>query len=72
MRLENVHVTVALERMWIYARDLPVWELELMQASLLNGHTITYVACDQDGNAIGRTRVKPEQVPVITVTETTF
>lgn len=72
MQQENVPATVALERMWIYARELSVTERETLSHSLLSGSTVTYLAHDSYGKVIGRTRIKPEQFPVITVTETTF
>jgi hypothetical protein len=72
MKLTNVSARVAIERMWIYATALDVNAREDLQANLLNGHAVTYLAYTRDGEAIGRTRLEPEQFPVMTVTETTF
>jgi len=72
MKLEHVQVTVALERMWIYARHLSTTQKDNESHALMSGHAITYEAYDNTDKFIGRTRVEPEDWPVTCVTETTF
>jgi hypothetical protein len=72
MKLDNVTATVALQRMYIYAHVLNVCEKDNLAHTLLSGHAVTYGAYDSEGTFIGRTRITPEQFPVLTVTEEMF
>ena len=72
MKLEHVEARVAVERMWIYAKDNSVTEKETLTHTLLSGQAITYLACDTFGKPISRTRVVPENNPVTLVTEYDF
>ena len=72
MKQEHVRATVALERMWIWARDLPVSERDDLSHTLLSGHPITYLAMDALNKPVGRTRIVPEDFPVTLVTEITL
>ncbi|HZZ17148.1 MAG TPA: hypothetical protein VFE08_14435 [Candidatus Sulfotelmatobacter sp.] len=72
VKLEHVDVWVALERMWIYAREYSVTERDSLSHRILSGHETTYVATDALGKRIGSTRITPEDSPVTLVTETYF
>lgn len=72
MKLEHVAARVALERMWIYAREYTVSEREDMSHRVLCGHKVTYVATDDNDNRIGSTTIEPEDFPVTLVTEINF
>jgi hypothetical protein len=70
-KLEHVAATVAIDRMYIYARRLSVTERGTLAHTLLSGHEITYQACDALGQPIGTTHVTPETFPPVAyVTET--
>lgn len=55
----TVRTTVALERMWIYARRNTLAAKELMADEVLAGNEITYHAYDATNKFIGRTTLKP-------------
>lgn len=69
MKLENVTVAVALNRAWIYWGKGHVNEYDTLSHTLLCGGEVTYPAYDAVGVFIGMTRIIPEQLPVMTVTE---
>lgn len=55
----TVRTTVALERLWIYARRNSVAARETMCDEILAGREITYHAYDATNKFIGRTTLKP-------------
>jgi hypothetical protein len=67
---QTVNATVALERMWIYARQLNATEKDTLSHTLMCGGEVTYTACDVFGQPIGQTTLKPQDFPVTLVTET--
>lgn len=73
MKLEHVAATVAIERMWLWARELSVTERETLTHRVLSGHEVTYISVDALGKRIGNTRITPETPPPVAyVTETDF
>lgn len=69
MRLTDVPVTVAIERMRLFGQ-LSADELRDAIANLLAGHNVFYAAYASTGEFIGYTLLWPEsQPPIATVTE---
>lgn len=73
MKLTDVARNVAIERMYIWARHMPVCEKDTMAHTLMCGGIVTYLAYDATDKLVGRTRIEPQDFnPVTLVTETTF
>ena len=71
MQLENVSLSVALTRAWIWWGKAHASEYDTLSHTLMCGGTVTYPAYGPLGDFIGMTKLIPEQYPVATVTEVT-